>query len=79
MMRFQEAYQRKTGRYGSFQRDAAHRRRRQANSFQNAGYRFELTVESDGFRIVATPVTMPACGRFVGDDSGYRAACAERQ
>jgi hypothetical protein len=40
------------------------------NTFQRRGFRFEVTVESDGFRIEATPLT-PAGRSFVGDDSGY--------
>jgi hypothetical protein len=40
------------------------------NTFQRRGFRFEVTVESDGFRITATPLS-PAGRSFVGDDSGY--------
>ena len=40
------------------------------NTFQRRGFRFEVTVESDGFRITATPVS-PSGRSFVGDDSGY--------
>jgi serine/threonine protein kinase len=40
------------------------------SSFQRRGYRFDVTTESDGFRITATPTT-PAGRSFVGDDSGY--------
>ena len=39
------------------------------NTFQRRGFRFEVTVESDGFRITATPVS-PTGRSFVGDDSG---------
>jgi hypothetical protein len=39
-------------------------------AFQRRGYRFEITPESDGFRITATPVG-PGGRSFVGDDSGY--------
>jgi hypothetical protein len=70
MMRFQEAYKRKTGRYGTF-RDTLPMSVPQANVLQNAGYKFELSVESDGFRIVATPVTMSGLRPLVGDDSGF--------
>jgi hypothetical protein len=70
MMRFQEAYHRKTGRYGSF-KDTLPITVAQANTLQNAGYRFELAVESDGFRIVATPLSMSGLRPFVGDDSGF--------
>jgi hypothetical protein len=40
------------------------------NTFQRRGFRFEVTVESDGFRVTATPLS-PAGRSFVGDDSGY--------
>ena len=70
MMRFQEAYHRKTGRYGSF-KDTLPVAVPQANSLQNAGYKFDLSVESDGFKIVATPLSMSGLRPFVGDDSGY--------
>jgi hypothetical protein len=70
MMRFQEAYQKKTGHYGSFQDtlpiSVAH-----ADVLQNAGYKFELSVERDGFKIVATPVSMSGLRPFIGDDSGF--------
>lgn len=70
MMRFQEAYQKKTGRYGSF-KDTLPISVAQANVLQNAGYKFELSVESDGFQIVATPVSMSGLRPFIGDDSGF--------
>jgi hypothetical protein len=40
------------------------------NTFQRRGFRFEVTVESDGFRVTATPVS-PSGRSFVGDDSGF--------
>ena len=40
------------------------------NTFQRRGFRFEVTVESDGFRVTATPLS-PSGRSFVGDDSGY--------
>jgi hypothetical protein len=40
------------------------------NTFQRRGFRFEVTVESDGYRITATPLS-PSGRSFVGDDSGY--------
>jgi hypothetical protein len=42
----------------------------QTRTFQRRGYRFELTIERDGFRIVAEP-TAPGPRSFVGDDSGF--------
>ena len=40
------------------------------NTFQRRGFRFEVTVESDGFRVTATPLS-PSGRSFVGDDSGF--------
>jgi hypothetical protein len=40
------------------------------NAFTRRGFRFEVTVESDGFRITATPQS-PSGRSFVGDDSGF--------
>jgi hypothetical protein len=40
------------------------------NSFERRGFRFEVSVESDGFRVTATPL-VPSGRSFVGDDSGY--------
>jgi hypothetical protein len=70
MMRFQEAYQKKTGHYGSF-KETLPIAVAQAHVLQNAGYKFELSVESDGFKIVATPVSMSGLRPFIGDDSGF--------
>jgi hypothetical protein len=39
-------------------------------SLQRNGYRFDLTVESDGYRIVGTPMAM-GLRALVGDDSGF--------
>ncbi len=48
----------------------------QTRTFQRRGYRFELTLERDGFRIVAEP-TAPGPRSFVGDDSGFIRAGVE--
>jgi len=70
----QEAYHRKRNRYGSLSEmsqaqalflDVAF----QPTSFRREGYNFELTVESDGFRVVGLP-TSPNGRPFIGDDSG---------
>ena len=75
VMNAEEAYQRKHGRYGTFSEMA----RSQAllmdvplqdRSFNRRGYRFELELESSGFRVVANPVS-PGTRPFVGDDSGF--------
>jgi len=70
MMRFQEAYQKKNGRYGSF-KETLPISVPSGNSLQNAGYKFELTVESDGFKIVATPTNLAGLRPLLGDDSGF--------
>jgi len=70
MMRFQEAYQKKTGHYGSF-KETLPVPVPQANVLQHGGYKFELSVDSDGFKIIATPVTMAGLRPFIGDDSGF--------
>jgi eukaryotic-like serine/threonine-protein kinase len=70
MIRFQEAYHRKNGRYGNF-KETLPINAASGNTLQNAGYKFELTVESDGFKIVATPQTMAGLRPLQGDDSGY--------
>jgi serine/threonine protein kinase len=71
----EEAYKKATGRYGTlaemarasgFGLDVPYA----ATSFQRKGFRFELTVEEDGFRITAVPAG-PGPRSFVGDDTGY--------
>jgi serine/threonine protein kinase len=71
----EEVYKKATGRYGTlaemarasgFGLDVPYA----ATSFQRKGYRFDLTVEEDGFRITAVPAG-PGPRSFVGDDSGY--------
>ena len=69
-----EAFQRKEGRYAGLADLRAAGLALDVpvsgNTFQRRGFRFEVTVESDGFRITATPVS-PSGRSFVGDDSGY--------
>ena len=69
-----EAFHRKEGRYGGLADLRAAGLALDVpvsgNTFQRRGFRFEVTVESDGFRITATPVS-PSGRSFVGDDSGY--------
>ena len=76
----EEAFHRREGRYatladlgrsGAFL-DVPH----QTLTFQRRGYRFELALERDGFRIVAEP-TAPGPRSFVGDDSGFIRAGVE--
>ena len=68
----QEAFHRKNSRYGTlldlFGRtplDVPHN----GDSFQRRGYRFNLEVTGDGFKISAMPV-QPGPRPFLGDDSG---------
>jgi serine/threonine protein kinase len=71
----EEVYKKATGRYGTlaemarasgFGLDVPFA----ATSFQRKGYRFDLTVEEDGFRVTAVPAS-PGPRSFVGDDTGY--------
>jgi len=71
----EEAYKKATGRYGTlsemartsgFGLDVQYT----ATAFSRKGYRFELTVEEDGFKITAVPAG-PGPRSFLGDDSGY--------
>ena len=71
----QEAYHRKRNRYGSLSDMASAQALFldvpfQPTSFRRGGYNFEMTVEPDGFRVVAMP-TSPNGRPFVGDDSGF--------
>jgi hypothetical protein len=77
LMNAEANYKKKSGRYGNLkemigaqalfmpmQRDLTER------TFMRKGYRFELTVEADDYRVTATPVT-PGYRPFIGDDSDY--------
>jgi serine/threonine-protein kinase len=70
----EEAFHRREGRYATFadlgRSGAFLDVPSQTLTFQRRGYRFELALESDGFRIVAEP-TAPGPRSFVGDDSGF--------
>jgi hypothetical protein len=80
LMDREEAFYRRESRYGTF--DDLGRSGpfldvpSQTRTFQRRGYRFELTLERDGFRIVAEP-TAPGPRSFVGDDSGFIRAGVE--
>jgi hypothetical protein len=77
----QEAYHRKRNRYGTLSDlagaqvlflDVAF----QPTSFSRGRYSFDVTVESDGFRVVGMPTGVN--GRpFIGDDSGIIRAGTE--
>jgi hypothetical protein len=71
----EEVYKHATGRYGTladmaktsgFGLDVPFA----PASFQRRGFRFDLTLEEDGFRLTAVP-RMPGPRSFIGDDSGY--------
>jgi hypothetical protein len=71
----EEVYKKATGRYGTlaemarasgFGLDVPFA----ATQFQRKGYRFDLTIEEDGFKVTAVPAG-PGSRSFVGDDSGY--------
>ncbi len=65
---FQEAYHAKNGRYGTFA-ETLPVRGVGARSFARHGYRFELTTDSDGFKVAANPLA-PGLRALVVDDSG---------
>ncbi len=70
MMNLQGAHKARSGRYGSF-KDILPMAPQSPSMLEHNGYRFQLTVNGDDFKIVATPVS-PGTGRaLVADDSGY--------
>ncbi len=69
LMHLESLHHRRTGRYGSFA-EATPLRLANPRTLQKNGYRFDLTVEDDGYRIVATPLAMGLRG-LIGDDSGF--------
>ena len=69
VIHYQALHRQRTGRYGTF-KDVLPRQVGTPNSFDHAGYRFDMTVESDAFKVVATPLGMGMRG-FVADDSGF--------
>ncbi|HET7746680.1 MAG TPA: serine/threonine-protein kinase [Vicinamibacteria bacterium] len=74
LINHQELLHQKEGRYGSLADLARATGLRldvplSGNAFQRRGYRFEMTVESDGFKITAMPAG-PGPRPFTGDDSG---------
>ncbi|HLA76534.1 MAG TPA: protein kinase [Vicinamibacteria bacterium] len=64
----QAAYHARNGRYGTFT-EALPGRGVAARSFQRHHYRFDLTTEADGFKVIATPLS-PGLRVLVVDDSG---------
>jgi eukaryotic-like serine/threonine-protein kinase len=70
MMSFEAAYERKNGRYGNFG-DVLPGKPGSPSLIQRYGYRFDLKVESDGYRIVATPLALGTGRALLADDSGF--------
>jgi serine/threonine protein kinase len=68
VMHYQALHRQRTGRYGTLQQ-VLPRQVPSPTSFDHAGYRFDMAVESDGFKVVATPLSMGMRG-FVADDTG---------
>ena len=69
VIHYQALHRQRTGRYGTF-KEVLPRQVGTPNSFDHAGYRFDMTVESDAFKVVATPFGMGMRG-FVADDTGF--------
>jgi len=74
VMNAQEAFHRTAGRYGTLAELSKAQTLLldvpiQELSFMRKGYRFDLAVEGDSFRVTATP-SAPGTRPFVGDDSG---------
>jgi hypothetical protein len=69
VIHYQALHRQRTGKYGTFQQ-VLPRQVPAGGAFEHAGYRFDMTVESDGFKVVATPQAMGLRG-FVADDAGF--------
>jgi hypothetical protein len=68
MMNLQGSHKARSGRYGSF-KDILPAAPGSANILEHNGYRFQLTVGGDDYKIVATPL---GSGRaLIADDSGF--------
>src|SRR5262249_29867876 len=73
VINFEETYQRKNGRYGTFKEVLPAGASMPApNAFQRHGYRFELQADKDSFQVTARPLPVNhGLQPFVADDSGY--------
>jgi serine/threonine-protein kinase len=69
MVRMQAAFNARTSRYGTFT-ETLPRAPASPNSLTFAGYRFDLVLEADGFRIVGTPLNT-GLRPIVGTDAGF--------
>ncbi len=65
----QAAHHQRTGRYGTFA-ETIPGRAVSPRSFERHGYRYDLTLESDGFTITANPLNMGSRALLV-DDTGF--------
>jgi len=68
VLHYQALHRQRSGTYGTFQQ-VLPRPVASPDRFEHAGYRFDMTVEPDGFKVVATPQAMGLRG-FVADDTG---------
>jgi serine/threonine-protein kinase len=71
----EEVYKKRHNRYGSFTEMAGAQSLfldvpAQATSFARKRYRFQLSIEDDGFKVVALPIG-PGVRPFFGDDTGF--------
>jgi hypothetical protein len=69
VIHYQALHRQRTGRYGNFQQ-VLPRQVTSPTSFDHAGYRFDMTADSDAFKVVATPLSMGMRG-LVADDAGF--------
>jgi hypothetical protein len=69
VIHYQALHRQRTGRYGTFQQ-VLPRQVTSPTSFDHAGYRFDMTVDSDAYKVVATPQNMGMRG-LVADDAGF--------
>jgi hypothetical protein len=69
VLQYQAVHRQRTGRYGDF-KQILPRQVANPNLIEHAGYRFDLTVEPDGFKVVATPQAGGLRG-LVADDTGF--------
>ena len=69
VLQYQALYHQRHGRYGDF-KQILPRQVATPNLIEHAGYRFDLTVEPNEFKVVATPHAGGLRG-FIADDSGF--------
>jgi hypothetical protein len=69
VLQYQALHHQRTGRYGDF-KQILPRQVTTPNVIEHAGYRFDLTVEPNEFKVVATPQAGGLRG-FVTDETGF--------